>query len=208
LSRESLVFGVAGVFFGILVGWIIGSQQGTAPRVAAPAAQQAAAPSADTGGQAATPLDESRAASLKSTASANPKDAVTRIMLGDMYFDAARYPEAVQWYEDALSVDPKNVNASTDLGITYYYTNQTDRALAQFEKSLAIDPNHSKTLYNVGIVRAFGKQDLDGAVKAWEHLIQVAPGSPEANAAKQALDGLKAHETMGVQGAKPTGRSE
>ena len=28
MSRDSVIFGIAGVFFGILVGWIIGSQQG------------------------------------------------------------------------------------------------------------------------------------------------------------------------------------
>ena len=60
------------------------------------------------------------------------------------------------------------MNASTDLGIAYYYMNQPDRALQQFERSLAIDPKHTKTLLNVGIVRAFGKQDLEGAAKAWQ----------------------------------------
>ena len=73
---------------------------------------------------------------------------------------------------------PQDVNVSTDLGISYYYTNQPDRALAQFERSLAIDPKHSKTLLNVGIVRAFGKQDLEGAAKALQQVLDVAPGSP------------------------------
>ena len=50
---------------------------------------------------------------------------------------------------------------STDLGVSYYYTNQPDRALAQFDRSLAINPKHTKTILNQGIVRAFGKQDLD-----------------------------------------------
>ncbi len=68
---------------------------------------------------------------------------------------------------------------STDLGVAYYYTNQPDRALAQFDKSLAIDPKHIKTLLNVGIVRAFGKQDLAGAGKAWQQVVDLAPDSPE-----------------------------
>ena len=76
--------------------------------------------------------------------------------------------------------NPKHVNASTDLGIAYYYMNQPDRALAQFDRSLAIDPKHSKTLLNIGIVRAFGKQDLAGAAKAWQQVLEVAPDSPEA----------------------------
>ena len=69
--------------------------------------------------------------------------------------------------------------------------NDADRALAQFERSLQIDPSHAKTMLNVGIVRAFGKQDLKGAAEAWEKVISMAPNSEEARAAKQALDGVK-----------------
>ena len=141
--------------------------------------------------QTAPALDEARASALRATAERNPRDADTRIQLGNLYFDAERFEEAVKWYEQAVQIAPQNVNASTDLGISYYYTNQPDRALGQFERSLAIDPNHSKTLLNVGIVRAFGKQDLDGAAKAFQRVLDVAPGSPEARAARQALDGLR-----------------
>ena len=56
--------------------------------------------------------------------------------------------------------------------------NQPDRALAQFDRSLAIDPRHTKTLLNVGIVRAFGKQDLEGAAEAWQQVVEVAPDCP------------------------------
>ena len=90
---------------------------------------------------------------------------------------------------------------STDLGVAYYYTNQPDRALVQFARSLAIDPKHIKTLLNVGIVRAFGKQDLDGAAKAWEQVVAISPETPEGQAAKKGLEGLKnAHPTTGTGG--------
>jgi cytochrome c-type biogenesis protein CcmH/NrfG len=196
------VFGVAGIFFGLLVGWIIGSQQGSAvpppAPVAAPAATNAAAaPSAPS-------LDESKASALRAAAERDPKDAQTRVQLANLYFDAERFQDAVKYYEEAVRIEPRNVNASTDLGISYYYTNQPDRALEQFERSLAVDPKHSKTLLNVGIVRAFGKQDLDGASKAFQQVLDVAPGSPEARAAKQALDGLRsAHPEPGSTTKQP-----
>jgi cytochrome c-type biogenesis protein CcmH/NrfG len=187
VRKDSVVFGIAGMFFGLLVGWIIGSQQAApAPQPAAASATANAAPA-----QTAPPLDESRAATLRSAAERDPRDAETRIQLGNLYFDSERFEDAVKWYEQAVQVAPQNVNASTDLGISYYYTNQPDRALAQFDRSLAIDPNHSKTLLNVGIVRAFGKQDLEGAAKAFQRVLDVAPASPEARAARQALDGMR-----------------
>jgi len=194
--------GLAGVFFGVLVGWIIGSQQAPARVTPAPAA--AAAPAQTSSGQQAPPpLDESRASALKVTAQQNPSDAVTRVELGNMYFDAGRFPEAVDWYQQALKINPKDINASTDLGIAFYYMNDPDKALAQFDRSLAIDPSHAKTLLNVGIVRAFGKQDLKGAADVWQKILDVAPSSEEARAARQALDGVRsAHPELGI---KPQG---
>jgi cytochrome c-type biogenesis protein CcmH/NrfG len=171
---------------------------------AAAAAPAQAAP----GAQAPPPFDESRAAALRVTADRNPSDVETRVQLGNLYFDAERYEDARKWYEAALKVDPRNVNASTDLGIAYYYSNQPDLALAQFDKSLAIDPKHSKTLLNVGIVRAFGKQDLDGAEKAWQRVLDVAPESQEAGVAKRGLDGLRAAHAGQTGAAKPPNRPE
>jgi cytochrome c-type biogenesis protein CcmH/NrfG len=207
VSKDSLIVGVCGVFFGVLIGWIIGSQQGTgrvAPQQAAPAASTAPT----SGSQAPTALDESRAAALKSTATQHPEDSATRIQLANMYFDAERFQEAARWYEEALKIAPKDVNASTDLGIAYYYMNQPDKALAQFEHSLSLDPKHAKTLLNVGIVRAFGKQDLNGASAAWEEVLKVAPpNSDEAQAARQALEGVRAaHQGAGGSPSGATGK--
>ncbi|MEO7274412.1 MAG: tetratricopeptide repeat protein [Vicinamibacterales bacterium] len=205
MRKDSVVFAVTGIFFGLLIGWIVGSQQGGGtPAAPAPVATAAAAPA-----QAAPTLDENRASSLRATAEGNPRDADSRVQLGNLYFDAERFPDAVKWYEEASKLSPQDVNISTDLGISYYYTNQPDRALTQFERSLAIDPRHSKTLLNVGIVRAFGKQDLDGAAKAFQQVLDVAPGSSEARAARQALDGIRsAHPDPPGGAAKPPGASE
>jgi tetratricopeptide (TPR) repeat protein len=108
-----------------------------------------------------------------------------------MFFDAEQYPQAITWYEQALAISATDTNVSTDLGVAYYYTNQPDRALKQFDHSLSIDPKHVKTLLNVGIVRAFGKQDLAGAGRAWQQVVDLAPDSPEGQAAKKGLEGIK-----------------
>jgi tetratricopeptide (TPR) repeat protein len=202
MKRESLAFAVSGIFFGLLVGWIIGSQYAGSGPLRPPAAappSSASAPSSGGTAQPAAVLDEARVRSLTASAEQRPQDAAVRVELGNTYFDAERFTEAIKWYEEAVKVDPRNVNASTDLGVSYYYTNQPDRALAQFEHSLSIDPKHTKTLLNRGIVRAFGKEDLKGAAESWQQVIDIAPGSAEARAAKQALDGMKAaHPDVGA----------
>ena len=198
MPKESVVFGLAGVFFGILVGWMIGSQQARTP-----AATTSAPPAAAQQAQTAPPFDQSRATALEATIAKNASDVESRVQLGDLYFDAERFADATRWYEDALKIDPKHVNASTDLGIAYYYMNQPDRALQQFERSLSIDPKHTKTLLNIGIVRAFGKQDLEGAAKVWQEVIDLAPSSPEAGMARQALQGLRSAHPPGGSSSSP-----
>jgi cytochrome c-type biogenesis protein CcmH/NrfG len=198
MKPESIIVGIAGALFGLLCGWMLGAQQ--VASVAPPAAQVAPAPAASAG-QGAQPaaqgnppaFDAQRAQALESEASQKPRDADVRTRLGNLYFDAERYADAVKWYEASLQVAPANPDVSTDLAVSYYYTNQTDKALTQFARSLEIDPKHTKTLLNLGIVRAFGKQDLSGAAEAWQQVVALAPpDSPEARAARQALDGLKA----------------
>lgn len=198
MKPESLVFGVAGAFFGLIAGWLIGSQQATF-RTPAPAAQTAPAPASQ--GQAnAQPkpvLDQGEVQRLTGIAAKDPSNATPRTQLGNLYFDAERYAEAIDWYTKALELDPTNPDVSTDLGVSYYYQNQPDKALAQFKRSLEIDPKHTKTMLNEGIVRAFGKQDLEGAARAWQRVVDMAPGSPEGQAAKRALDSLKgAHPNL------------
>jgi cytochrome c-type biogenesis protein CcmH/NrfG len=202
VPKESVIFGLAGVFFGVLVGWMIGSQQAR-PTAVTPTPPAASSQQAQT----APPFDQSRAAALEATIAKNAGDVESRVQLGDLYFDAERFADATKWYEEALKINPKHVNASTDLGIAYYYMNQPDRALQQFDRSLAVDPKHTKTLLNIGIVRAFGKQDLEGAAKAWQQVIDIAPSSQEAGMARQALQGLRsAHPQGGTPPVPETAR--
>jgi tetratricopeptide (TPR) repeat protein len=200
MKSDAIAFGIAGVFFGLIAGWIIGSQQSTLRPAAVPAAQQTVAPpsSAGSSNTRAAVLNENEVTALKSVADRDKSNPKPRAQLGNLYFDAEKYDDAIKWYGESLALEPGDVNVSTDLGVCYYYINQPDKALEQFDKSLKLDPKHAKTLLNVGIVRAFGKQDLDGATQAWQQVIKIAPDSPEGQAAKRALDSLQsAHPTLG-----------
>ena len=203
MRADSIVFAVAGVLFGVIVGWVLGSQQArTSAPVAAPAAQAQPAGQAAQQGSRAVPLDQDRAKALETVAQQNPKDVQPRVQLGNMYFDAEQYPQAIAWYEQAFALNKTDANLSTDLGVAYYYTNQPDRAITQFEHSLTLDPKHIKTLLNMGIVRAFGKQDLEGAAKAWEQVVAIDPNSQEGQAAKKGLEGLRNAHPPGTTGGQ------
>ena len=123
MKSDAIAFGIAGIFFGLIAGWIIGSQQAT---VAPPAPAQASA-SAPANGAAPTTraavLDETQVKALKAVAEREPSNAQARTQLGNLYFDAERYEEAINWYSESLKRAPRDVNVSTDLGVCYYYTN-------------------------------------------------------------------------------------
>ena len=202
MRSDSIFLGICGILFGVMLGWVIGSQQ-AGRRAATPVQLQQSAPSpAPAGDQAAArtppPLDEGKVQSLQTIIKSDPKNAGAYVQLGNTYFDAERYPDAVKWYEQGVQLDPKNPDASTDLGVSYYYSGRTDDALKQFENSLKLNPKHAKTLFNKGIVLAFGKRDFAGAREAWQQVVQLAPGTPEAQAAQQGLQGIAATEGRGA----------
>jgi cytochrome c-type biogenesis protein CcmH/NrfG len=122
----------------------------------------------------------------------DPNNSTATLQLANAYFDAEQFTKSIEWYERTVKLDPKNVDANTDLGVSYYYVNRTAEALSTFERSLAMDSKHTKTLLNKGIVLAFGKEDLKAAAAEWQKVVDLAPGSPEGEAARRALEGIAA----------------
>jgi tetratricopeptide (TPR) repeat protein len=177
-SAMNAVTGIAGILFGIIVGYIIGSGQfqnaaismgGSSPATAVPSAQ------------AATLVTEADLQPYRDILANDPKNARASEALGNKLYDAGRYAEAVPYYRQSLTNDPQNVNVSTDLGTALYYAGRADEALVQLQKSLALDARHAQTLFNIGIVKRDGKHDRKGAVEAWERLLATNPGYADAS---------------------------
>jgi tetratricopeptide (TPR) repeat protein len=201
MKPDAIIYTFAGMLFGVILGWVMGTQQPSRPGATAQtagAAQGASAQGSTANQRQAPPLDEAKVQALTTILESDPKNADAAVQLANVYFDAERFDDAIGWYRKALEVDPTNPDASTDLGVSYYYTNRTDEALAQFEKSLAMNAKHTKTMLNKGIVLAFGKQDIKGATAEWQRVVDLAPDSPEGAAAKRALEGVAAAHAEGA----------
>ena len=204
MKRESVAFGIAGIIFGLLAGWAIGSQQAALrPPVQSPPQQAASQPSDSGTNPPAAILDEAKVTAFKNIVDKEPKNAEARIQLANLYYDAEKYDDAIKWYEEALKLSPRDINVITDLGVCYYNTSQPDKALQTFDRSLKIDPKHTKTLLNVGLVKAFAKQDLQGALEAWQKVVDIAPNSPEGQQAARGIEGIRSAHPGGAPGQKP-----
>jgi len=129
-----------------------------------------------------------------------PNDFDTLVKLGNLYYDGQAYPQAIDSYERALSIQPDNPDVRTDLGTAYWYTGNPDKAIANFEKALAIRPNHPGTLFNLGIVRWQGKKDPQGAIVAWEKLLQTNPDYPQKDQVQMLIERAKMHASGATKG--------
>jgi cytochrome c-type biogenesis protein CcmH/NrfG len=183
-SANLLVGFIAGVMFGALGGYVLGSQA-LAPRAATAgvAPVVAVSPAAPVTHAA----NEQELQSFRSILANDPKNARAAVELGNRLYDAGRFAEAIPYYQQAFALNPKDINVSTDLGTSLWNSGRADEALAQFERSLAIDAKHPQTLFNIGIVRRSGKGDPAGAVVAWENLLQSNPSYPERTRVQQLI---------------------
>jgi hypothetical protein len=94
MRTDSVFFAIAGMLFGVILGWVIGAQQAGIRQVAPPAA---AAAGATAPAQQAPPLDEARVQSLMTVIKNDPKNAGAALELANTYFDAELYPDAIKW---------------------------------------------------------------------------------------------------------------
>jgi tetratricopeptide (TPR) repeat protein len=176
-SPMNAVTGAAGIFLGIIVGFVIGAGQ---VQPGAPLSA-ATAPNDAIHSPGASVVSDAELQAYRDILANDPKNLKAATELGNKLYDAGRFADAIPVYQQALALDPRNVNLSTDLGTAMFYAGRTDNALRQLEKSLEIDPAHAQTWFNLGIIRRDGKKDSKGAKEAWEQLLKVAPGYPDAS---------------------------
>ncbi|HET8538687.1 MAG TPA: tetratricopeptide repeat protein [Anaeromyxobacter sp.] len=181
---------IIGLLVGLIVGGFIGHQVGSsgshapAPVTAAPAMPGGMPPGMPS---APGPEIQARISSLQSVVARDPKNHQAWVQLGNDYFDTHQPQKAIEAYGRALELKPNDPNVLTDQGVMYRDLGQFDKALANFEKASQADPKHVQSLFNIGVVYANDLKQPKKAADAWNKVIQVAPASPQAGQAKQAI---------------------
>ena len=128
---------------------------------------------------------------LKDILQKDPKNLSAWVELGNTYFDTNQLQESIDAYSKYLAMKPDNPDVRTDMGIMYRKLGDYDRAIKEFRTAAQNDPKHVNSRYNTGLVLLHDKQDIKGAIKAWEEYLKVDPNSDRANRVKTQMDKLK-----------------
>src|SRR6266850_4219084 len=130
MKREPMVFAVAGMIFGFVLGYMaagLGDQPTSDPHPrpraeasARPAPRGADAPAGDASASGhdhpAGPADPDEVRTLENLAARDKQNVQVRIELGNLLMDHTQYEDAARWYREALSLKPADNDVRVDRG--------------------------------------------------------------------------------------------
>jgi len=114
----------------------------------------------------------------------DPKNPDLLAGVGSIYESAHQFKEAADYYEKSLAIKPEKVAVRNEMASCLYYAGDVDGALKQLAQSLKDDPKNADSLFNLGMIRWQGKNDVSGAVTAWKQLLRLNPNLEEQKKAQ------------------------
>ena len=164
---------------GVALGYLFRGSQTPSPvasvsgqaQPSTPAAMPQQMPSLDQMRHMADKQAEPLLAQLKT----DPKNADVLKQVAKIYEATHQFQEAAGYYGKALDINPKDIPARTERASCLYYAGDVEGALAQLQQAIQDDPKNANSLFNLGMIRWRGKNDAQGAVQAWQQLLQSNP---------------------------------
>lgn len=199
-STQAYVFAVICLVIGVAVGYFVRGSGSPALQAHTEGDGHNHGPAAATmgGTEQITPeqlkhMADKQAEPLLAQLKGSPQDPELLAKVGNVYYDAQQFQEAIAYYSKSLAVAPKDTNVRTDMATAIWYTGDADAAIAEFNKVLAIEPTKGNALFNLGVVKWRGKMDINGAVTIWEKLLKTNPDYPGRDQVEQMLAQAKQH---------------
>jgi cytochrome c-type biogenesis protein CcmH/NrfG len=195
-ATQAYLLAVFCLLLGVAVGYLFRGSASPAHATAAAATEPAKALQQQSSAEAQAAFQQAVEPLLEAVKK-DPVDYDSLVKLGNMFYDAQQFPDAIQYYERALAIHPENPDVRTDMGTAYWYSGNADKALAAMETSLKYRPGHPQTLFNLGWVKWQGKADPKGAIEAWEKLLKTNPNYPQKQQVEQYIAKAKEHAARG-----------
>jgi len=172
---------------GVPLGYFFRGSQASPIAASAPAATQpattASAPQMPTLEQMKQMADK-QAQPLLAKLQNDPKNPDLLAGVGSIYESAHQFKEAADYYEKSLAIKPEKVAVRNEMASCLYYAGDVDGALKQLAQSLKDDPKNADSLFNLGMIRWQGKNDVSGAVTTWKQLLKLNPNLEEQKKAQ------------------------
>jgi cytochrome c-type biogenesis protein CcmH/NrfG len=128
---------------------------------------------------------------LEGALKTDPKNFEALRDLGDIRYDERNFREASALYARALEVHPDDVDVRAYRAGALLQDQRVDEALSELDKVLSKDPTHAQGLFLKGVALFRGKSDREGALAAWNKLVQSHPELPEMDLVKQQIKELE-----------------
>jgi len=207
-GTQAYVLAIICLVVGIAIGYLVRGSE--SPTVASPAVQaqmpSGAPPTPGMGGtQQPTPeqmkhMADKTAEPLLAQLKDKPNDAELLYKVGNVYYDAQQYADAVDYYKKSLKQNPKSTDVRTDMATAIYYMGDADASLKEFDVVLKDNPNHANALFNQGMIRWRGKMDIKGAAESWKKLLAANPDFPRRQEVEQLMAEADKHANMKLTG--------
>ena len=142
-------------------------------------------------------VDPRTISQLEDTIRKDPENFNALRELGNIRYDERNFTEAAALYARALELHPDDVNVRSDRGGALLQGNRVDEAIAELRMVLAKEPTHPQALYILGVALLEGKGDREGALSAWNKLVESHPDLPELDVIKRQIKQIE--ELAGTQ---------
>lgn len=146
-----------------------------------------------------SPDEAQKIIALEKEVAANPKNLQAWTALGNIYFDIDNAEKAVTAYRKSLELDPNNADVWTDMGVMYRHLNKFPEAIESFDKAVEKNQRHEVARFNKGVVLMHDLKDQEGAIQAWQELLNVNPTAMAPNG-MSIKDMIESYKTGGPKG--------
>jgi tetratricopeptide (TPR) repeat protein len=142
------------LFTAIILSGCEGGNEASSTMAPAPAQQSAPAPHPKV-------MDKSaQIEAVKAALFDDPENPQLLAALGDSYFEAQRFQEAIPVYEKAIKANANDVDTLNDLALAYFYTGNPDSALTKLTKATSSAPDYKFAWLSTGyILISIGRYD-------------------------------------------------
>jgi tetratricopeptide (TPR) repeat protein len=120
----------------------------------------------------------------------DPQSLDTLINLSAIYFEQGNLEEGMKYFKQLDESTLTDKGTFYNIGVLLFKSNQIDMAIDYLRKCVTIEPGFVDGYYQLGLAN-LNKGDMEEAKKNFKKVIELAPESEKAAAAKSILENIK-----------------